>query len=568
MPVWFSAPKSANILPGVVKGLVMNKQLVTSSLCILALAADPARAEDIETTLRVDEVTVYPRTAAVTRRGEVAVPAGEHRLIVRGLPDPVDPGSLRLSAGSRAVRLGGVELERIVATDFVNDLESALRSKLVALEDQRTAVQDEIPTAETQLKLIESLTGLPTGGDEASRPGSADLSATLEAMASGAADARAKIRAAKITTRGLDDQIAATKAELDKVRTAKKSTTEVRATVVASTAVTTPISVEYRVTDAGWVWLYEARLDTQDKALAFARQASISQGSGEDWQDAEVSVTTARPAADAGAPRVASLFVRLQAFAPSAANAGLEEIIVTAQRSRGRDRSDAPATEEAPRIMAETFATEFVAEYRIPGRVSIGADRQARVYPISEEEFEPELVARAVLPAGPEARLEAAFDYDGEVPIDTGRVQLYRDGAYVGAATLPLLLPGAEVRVPFGIDDRIRIVVRDERTESGARGVANRQVLNEQRRRYEITSYHATALPIEVIDRVPVPMESGIEVEVLEGATPPTQRDLDGKAGVYLWRLDGTPQQTETIRHYYSVRYPSDRRLAATEDGN
>jgi hypothetical protein len=154
------------------------------------------------------------------------------------------------------------------------------------------------------------------------------------------------------------------------------------------------------------------------------------------------------------------------------------------------------------------------------------------------------------------------------VPIDAGRVQLYRDGAYVGAAALPLLLPGAEVRVPFGVDERIRIVVRDERTESGTRGVANRQVLDEQRRRYEITSYHATAMPIEIIDRVPVPMDSGIEVEVLEGSTPPTQRDLDGKAGVYLWRLDGAPQQTETIRHYYSVRYPSDRRLAATEDGN
>jgi hypothetical protein len=98
--------------------------------------------------------------------------------------------------------------------------------------------------------------------------------------------------------------------------------------------------------------------------------------------------------------------------------------------------------------------------------------------------------------------------------------------------------------------------------------VAGRQALSEHRRRYEITSYHTTALPIEIIDRVPVPKESGITVQVLDGATPPTVRDLDGKAGVYLWRLDGTPRKTETIRHYYSVRYPSDRSLAATEGGD
>jgi uncharacterized protein (TIGR02231 family) len=405
------------------------------------------------------------------------------------------------------------------------------------------------------------------GGDKPDLSG-VDLPATLGAMANGASDARTRIRSAKITMRELDNQIAATKAELEKVRTAKKSTTEVRVAVVASTAVTTPVSVEYRVTDAGWVWLYEARLDTQEKTLAFARQASISQGSGEDWQNSEVTVTTAKPAADAGAPRVASLFVRLEDFARSAASEGLDEIMVTANSLRGRGRRDTPQAEEAPRITAETFATDFVVEYRIPGRVSIGADRQARVYPISEEEFEPELVARAVMSAGPDARLEATFAYRGEVPINAGRVQLYRDGAYVGAAALPLLPPGAEARVPFGVDERIRIAVRDERTESGTRGVANRQALDEQRRRYEITSYHSAAFPIEIIDRVPVPMDSGIEVEVLEGATPPTVRDLDGKTGVYLWRFAGTPMQTETIRHYYSVRYPSDRMLAATEGGN
>src|SRR5262245_54229472 len=393
-----------------------NVGLIFALSSTAILAAATANAEDIEATLRVDEVKVYPRTAAVTRSGTVSIPAGEHRLIVRGLPDPFDPGSLRVSAGSRAVRLGGVELQRIVATDFVSDVESALSARLLALEDQRAAVQDEIPTAETQLKLIEALAAAPADGDDGPLSGSGSLPAILTAMSSGASGAREKIRAARIGLRGLDAQIAAAKAELEKVRTAKKSTTEVRATLVASTALTTQIGVEYRVNDAGWTWLYEARLDTQSKSLSLARQASITQGTGEDWREAQVSVTTARPATDAGSPRVASLFVSLEDFAARAARSGaLEQIIVTGNFvPRGSFASPTPIVT----IDAEASATEFVAEYRIPGRVSIGADRQARVYPISEEEFEPELVARAVLPAGVDARLEAAFHYDGEMPID------------------------------------------------------------------------------------------------------------------------------------------------------
>lgn len=62
--------------------------------------------------------------------------------------------------------------------------------------------------------------------------------------------------------------------------------------------------------------------------------------------------------------------------------------------------------------------------------------------------------------------------------------------------------------------------MRDEQAESGRRGVLGKQTRDEHRRRYEITSYHATALPIEVIDRVPVPKDVGIKVEVLDGASP------------------------------------------------
>jgi uncharacterized protein (TIGR02231 family) len=187
------------------------------------------------------------------------------------------------------------------------------------------------------------------------------------------------------------------------------------------------------------------------------------------------------------------------------------------------------------------------------------------VYAVAEEAFDTELVARAVMTADPTARLEAVFRYARETPIDAGRLQLYRDGAYVGAANLPLLLPGADVRIPFGVDDRIRIVVRDEQAESGRRGVLGKQTQDEHRRRYEITSYHAMALPIEVIDRVPVPKDAGIKVEVLDGATPPTEKDFDGKAGVYLWRLPGTPKKTETTRHLYAVRYPADKVLAQSD---
>jgi uncharacterized protein (TIGR02231 family) len=546
-----------------------TRYLAASTLALLTfVAAQATQAADLAATLTIDQVTVYPQTAAVVRRGEVAVPAGSHRLIIRGLPDPVDPGSLRISAASRAVRLGGIEIEKIVATEFVSEAERALRRKLTELVDRRAEIHDEVPTAEQQLKLIDAVASAPVDRDAKLVIDGPSLSTTLSTISSGAAAARAKIRGATIALRDLDTQIEATKAELSKVATARRNTTEVRAVIEASAAVTVPVSLEYRVTDAGWEWLYEARLDTESKKMSLGRQAAIVQGSGEDWSDVEMTVTTAKPRTDAGTPAIQSLFLRLSDRPLTTHDATLQEVIVTGSRTRGSIRSrNEPEEEQAPLITAEELATEFAAEYRMPGRVTITSNRQVRMYPVSEEEFDAQLVARAVLSAEILARLEATFTYERDVPIEAGRLQLYRDGSYIGMAALPLLLPGSDVRVPFGVDERIRINVRDERAQSGQRGLLNRQILSEHRRRYEITSYHATALPIEVVDRVPVPQESDIKVDVLEGATAPTVRNLDGKEGVYLWKLPGTPRKTESIRHFYSVRYPSDRVLSPAEAG-
>ena len=213
------------------------------------------------------------------------------------------------------------------------------------------------------------------------------------------------------------------------------------------------------------------------------------------------------------------------------------------------------------------FATDFIADYRIPGRVSVAADRQPRLYPITDDAFKVDLVARANLAVERSAYLETKFTYEGEVPIDSGTVQLFRDDAFVGMGELPMVLPGADVRIPFGQDQRIRIVVHDEREESGNVGLVIRDQVNQRRRRFEVTSFHSVAMPIEIIDRVPVARDNDIRIDVIKGATPPTTADLNGHAGVYLWRLAGEPRKTETIRHYYSVKFPRDKALAQNEGG-
>lgn len=528
-----------------------------ASVYVLAVVFDAAQATDIPAELRIDQVTVYQQGAMVTRAGEVRVPQGAQRLIIRGLPAGIDSKTLQVTLGSAAVRLGSVEVSTVNEGQFVTDKERELRNKLEQKTDQRAAIQDEIATAETQLKLLESLAANPTGSANKAAVDGTNLTAVLSTIGTSATAARNKVRDAKLRQRGVDREIETIKADLAKVATEKKQSSEVRATLEASVLTSTLVTVSYRVADARWSWVYQARLDTNKKKLSLERQGEVRQGSGEDWSNVQLTLTTAQPQDDVATPVMSSQFLDLmtpRSVQPLAAARVLksetleQRVVVTAEKR------------------ANVSATQYLVEYQVPGRVTLSADREPRLYPIADDAFDTDIVARVVPNDRRSAYLEATFKYERDVPIEAGTLQLYRDGAFVGVAETEAFLPGAEVRMPFGVDERIRVAVRDEAAQSAEHGVISKQITRETKQRFEITSYHSGVIPVEVIDRVPVSKNSDIKVEVLKDATEPTSKDLNGKAGVYLWKFDAQPQKTVAIRHYYSVRYPRERELQVTEE--
>jgi uncharacterized protein (TIGR02231 family) len=550
----------------------MSLRLKVQFRCVVGLSAllasaGPSLAADVKADLHIDRVTVYREGATVTRAGDVAIPAGSNRLLVRGLPAGIDSNTLRVTVEAGSVQLGGVEIAKINEGVFVSEAERELRHKIEETNDRRVAVQVDVATAQTQLKLLDSLAANPAGSPTKPAVDGANLTAVLATMATSASGARKRVRDADLQLRTLDRELDKLKADLAKVATQSKQSTEVRVALEASAAVTANVTISYTVADAGWDWIYQARLDTVKRRISLDRQGSVHQGSGEDWKAVALSLTTALPADDVATPVLGSLLLDLVVpEPPSKLSSG-----VAAKRSArmqsvvagGGDLQEVIVT--GGRRHAAASSTDYVAEYKIPSRVSLMADREPRLYPIAEDGFDVDLVARVVPSASHAAHLEAVFHYQEQLPIEAGQLELYRDGAYVGEADIQAFLPGAEVRIPFGNDERIRVAIRDEQAQSGQRGVISKQTVKETRQRFDITSYHPAPITVEVIDRIPVSKNADIHVDILKGATNPTAKDFDGKPGVFLWRLDAQPQKTVSIRHYYSVQYPTGRQLEQNE---
>lgn len=533
--------------------------------CALSLSAASAMAADLPADAHIDRVTVYRQGAVVTRVATVTVPAGSQRLIFRNLPADVDASTLQVNVGNGALLLGDIEVVRVNEANFVSEPERELRRRIEETDDQETVLKDEVASAENQLKLLDSLASNPTGSANKAGVDATNLAAVLAAMSTGESGARRRVREANLQLRTLARQKQQLQADLAKVATKSRQSTELRAAVLASAAVTAEVAVSYTVSDAGWSWIYQARLDTTKRHLVLDRQGSVTQGTGEDWSNVDLTLTTAVPNEDLSTPVLGPLFVDLQPLERQFAPRGGVALNASAAAANSESALQEVAVTGARRN-AQVNSTDYVADYKVPSRVSVLADRQGRLFPVGENAFDVDLVARVVPSAGHEAHLEAVFKYSESLPIEAGQLQLYRDGAYVGEADTPAFLPGAQVRMPFGVDERLHVSIRDEATQSGEKGLLGRQTSKETRQRIDITNHHPVVMAVEVVDRIPVSKNEDVHIQILKGATDPSIKDLDGNAGVWLWKLALQPQQTVTVHQAYAIEFPTGRQLQETSE--
>ena len=167
--------------------------------------------------------------------------------------------------------------------------------------------------------------------------------------------------------------------------------------------------------------------------------------------------------------------------------------------------SDRPAIEAQP----------FQAVYAIAGRVAVPSTDEMKRVQIDDMALDPTLTVRTVPKAEAKAYLYAKLTMAAGTPVLPGPVALFRDSTFVGNGRLPLLAPGEEHELGFGVDDMIRVrhaIAEQTRGESGLISTSKTDVRN-----YRITvkNMHQRPIQLRVLDQIPVSQNEAIKIDLL-----------------------------------------------------
>jgi uncharacterized protein (TIGR02231 family) len=340
------------------------------------------------------------------------------------------------------------------------------------------------------------------------------------------------------------------------------------------------MSIRYQVGGASWLPFYDARLTTGTKAqapkLQLVRRASIQQRTGESWDEVALSLSTARPGAGTAAPELQPMVIDYESDSPpppprpvggAARSMSREAAVPGAARLADGDEAQlrakaapAPEPQQAEERRAAVETQAFQAVYGIAGRVTVPATGEAKRVQIDEAQLDPALAVRTVPKRDAKAFLYAKVTMARGTPILPGQVSLFRDGTFVGNGRLPLLSPGEEHELGFGVDDAVRVkhaVAEEKRAETG---IITSSKTDMRSYRISVKNLHERPIPVTVIDQIPVSQNADIKIELL-GKTAPSRRDMEDKRGLLAWDMELKADEEKVVEFGYRVTWPAAKKI-------
>ncbi|MBL4807787.1 MAG: DUF4139 domain-containing protein [Rhodobacteraceae bacterium] len=552
----------------------MLKYILPIPLCLISSLA---MAETFTLSSTVSAVTVYPVGALVTRDVAFDLPAGRHELVLVDVPEGAWINSLQIfggdglvfgATGSRRDRLPPDDRE-IAARAEIEAQIDALNADILLKQQESAAVQLRINASNARLRFLETI-----GRQQAGQAGGAlengalsieTLTAMVELVGSESLGAMQEAHQAQIEIAALTVVLTDMHEELKDLHLALNAAglpPYPRQMVTFDVQVSDNVSGVFQISylDAagrsGWRPVYDVYLDTDSGEMRIHRKATVIQYTGEVWQNAAISLSTARPS------------FQTQLDDPRGHHLRYTDPVPPRQemRAAAADMYIAPSVvmiEEPARIAGGGMDFQGAnALYHLPDGTTIAGDGSEVLVSINSVVLTADLTAQVNLTRSDSPTfLIAEFTNSSNQIILPGNFRFYRDGAYHGSEDLNILVaPGVTETLGFGIIDGIDARRITRKYEDGQSGVLTTS--NERIEEYELVVENRSGRTWDIVAYGRVPYSEQEDLEIDYSSRPrPTVVDFDDTRGVLAWQFSLGDGETQSIALEYTIGWPDGKIL-------
>lgn len=541
--------------------------LYAAASVLLASVAAQSSDQSVSIDSRIAAVDVYPNTALVTRVGQI--PAGDGRYVVRGLPASADADSVRLRApGSEIVRLEVLRrVERAVPEDRIAEATTELEG-----------VRAELERLADELEVLEALTGHFTTLLTSQAQGEAALGMTDEERLASIQMVRTQLTELAAERRALADEHADLDARrtllLERIADWKGGGTttfqDVALHLIDTDGDADEFELDYLVGDARWSPYYEVRADSELSGVDLVFRARVHQRTGEDWKDAHVALSTARPRRQLSPPEPRIRWIDV--WNPKARSGGA--VTSDAAPSEEADfevgfASDDALTERASSgRWADIRADGVNLRYVLPTAQTIPSRSEPSSVLIGRDALDVEMERVCLPELGETVWLRGRATNTTPWVLLEGDASVFLGSTFLGRTPIARVQTGETFDVPLGEDPTITVErIETEREVDEAGFISSTDTLRTTHRiKLVNTSEAGGTKRVIVHESVPRATSDSVEVKIDRVspalATGERWEELRTERGVVTWVLDMGPGAERTLELRLAIGYPESRRIS------
>ncbi|MDJ1473249.1 DUF4139 domain-containing protein [Xanthocytophaga flava] len=500
--------------------------------------------QSIQTESRIEEVTVYLDGAEIKNSQAIRLIKGKNTINFKGLSPFLEERSIQITPKGEVEILSISTGTRTITPEEVDLRIKRQTDSIKILQQQIELVTNQIDAYNTEKKLLsenQKLGGKESGTTITELMKAADFyrDRTLK-INNSLTTLNIQLKSLSVSLDSVSKQSEHLKTQID---TRRK---EINLVVSSATEQRVEFEIRYIVHNAGWEATYDLIATDISKPVSLKYNARIYNGTGIDWKDVKLTLSTADPSLEASRPYLSTWILNY--------NSGANEGLVQNQLFNQQNWS---AKEEGSSGDEGITVSELAATFKIDKVHTIPTNKDSYQIHISDHNLNALYEYLTIPKVDMSAFLLAKVTGWKQLNLIDGKANVYFGNTYIGESNINTQLLGDTLDLSLGRDNQV--IVKRTKVEDFA---ANKSIGGKKSEAlvYEISirNNRPTPLQIKIQDQVPISQESDISVDTdeISGA------ELDTPSGRLQWKRQISPGEIVKYKIAFTVKYPKNKTIS------
>lgn len=527
----------------------------------------------------VSKVTVYQDRALVTRSADVDLLAGENTILFGDLPIYLLEDSLRADGKSvAAVLINGVEIKKTFSPEEANPRIAAITLELEKLQDDLRVLQRKTEALGDQKRFLDSVSNFSSVQipkeivTKSSAP--SEWTGLSKYMLDSFNENGSAVLENEIRVRQKNKEVEAKQEELNELSQGR-NTERKSAMVLVESKENAKFKVElsYLVPQAAWTISYDLKAYPDKKSCALVSYGNVRQWTGEDWKEAHVTLSSAKPVIGGKMPELAPWHVDF--FQEQGAAQGFSDSLSVGTLGKAKNKlaskemvmgarlaEDVPMEIKAEMPQAEVSQELGSVTFEIAKLATIQSDNQSHRFPVKTEDFPLVLDYETTPKLSPYVFIHSKVTNDRDYTLPAGEVSIFVDDNYVAKSSIATVGQGEEFDMYLGIDEGIK-VKRTELVDKRKKTMMGLKTRKDYAYQFELENFKKETIAITLIDQIPVSNNAEIKAGLIASSQEPVENKKRPKElGILEWKFQIKPKEKKKLDYQFFIEYPADKQVS------